>query len=44
MRRDALALVVVFVVLTSSVANAQLVVNDPSVTLRNANCAAWRSG
>jgi hypothetical protein len=42
MRRGALALVVVFVVLTSSVANAQLVVNDPSVTLRNAITAALK--
>jgi hypothetical protein len=42
MRRDALALVFVFVALTSSIANAQLVVNDPSVTLRNAITAALK--
>ena len=42
MRRGALALVLVFVMLTSSVARAQLVVNDPSVTLRNAITAALK--
>ena len=42
MRRIPLALVIVFVVLTSSDAWAQLVVNDPAVTVRNAVTAALK--
>ena len=42
MRRAALALVLVLVMLTGSVAWAQLVVNDPAVTLRNAVTAALK--
>jgi hypothetical protein len=40
MRRAALALVPLCVMLTSATARAQVVVNDPSVTLRNAITAA----
>ena len=42
MRRVALAIVLLLVMLTTSVARAQLVVNDPAVTLRNAVTAALK--
>jgi len=42
MRRVSLALVLLFLTLTSAVASAQLVVSDPAITLRNALTAALK--